>query len=363
MAIKNLYKGCLAARKAGVLGKLAGVTLLALSTLLGAKAHAEADRLQGLIEPVVASKPLKIGITVVHLMDNFFTGIAYGIMDEAKRSGVNVVQFSAAGNYGNVKEQFAQLEAFKSLGVDYAVLSPAAYAGYDPVIADLAKSGVKTISAGIPVNSKNVTFGVLQDDFEIGTALGKAVCDDGGKGKKVIVVPGSAGLEWSRLRYEGFKEAATACGAVLTDPAFQGDMTLASGMAQTQDLLMRHQDAEYLFTPASYLAMGAAQAVRQSGRKVKVVTATMVKEEEQMIRDGRMLAVVSEPGIVMGRLIVQYAIRQNEGLPMPSLTEPTQSVPYPHYNVPIVMVTKENVDTHPYDLYEYPPKDWRVGSR
>jgi len=340
------------------------VAAAAAGMLAPLSAHAQqTDRLQGLVEPIKAKKPLKMGITVVHLMDNFYTGIAYGIMDEAKRSGVDVVQVSVAGAYGNVQEQFAQLQAFKSLGVNYAVLSPAAYAGYDPVIANLERSGIKTIAAGIPVNSSKVSFGILQDDMKIGQALGKALCDDGGKGKKVVVVPGSAGLEWSRLRYEGFKEVASACGAVLGEAAFKGDMTLADGLSQTQDLLMRTPDAAYVFTPVSYLGMGAAQAVRQSGRKIKVLTSTVVKEEETMVKDGRMLAVASEPGIIMGRLIVQYAIRQNEGLPMPPLEAPTKSVPYPHFNVPTVLITKDNVDSHPYDFYDYPPKDWKVGSK
>ncbi|NYT68671.1 substrate-binding domain-containing protein [Pusillimonas noertemannii] len=345
-----------------LLGKAIFRALIAAGALAFANAQAQdtSDRLLGLVEPIQATKPLTLGITVVHLMDNFYTGIAYGIIDEAKRSGVEVAQVSVAGAYGNVKEQFAQLQAFKSLGVDYAVLSPAAYSGFDPVINDLAKSGIKTISAGIPVNSAKVTFGVLQDDFQIGRSLGKALCDDGAKGKKVIVVPGSAGLEWSRLRYEGFKEVATECGADLGDPAFKGDMTLADGLSQTQDLLMRTPDAQYVFTPVSYLGMGAAQAVRQSGRKVKVLTSTMVKEEETMIKDGRMLAVASEPGIIMGRLIVQYAIREHEGLPMPPLAKPNDSVPYPHFNVPTVLITKDNVETHPYNFYEYPPKDWKV---
>src|SRR5690606_26450717 len=210
--------------------------------------------------------------------------------------------------------------------------------------------------------SANVTFGVLQDDFQIGSSLGKALCDDGAKGKKVIVVPGSAGLEWSRLRYEGFKKVATECGADLGNPVFKGDMTLADGLSQTQDLLMRTPDAEYVFTPVSYLGMGAALSVRQSCRKVMVLTSTMVKEEEAMIKDGRMLAVASEPGIIMGRLIVQYAIREHEGLPMPPLTKADDSVPYPHFNVPTVLITKDNVETHPYSFYEYPPKDWKVSS-
>src|SRR5690606_17890460 len=81
----------------------------------GAQAQDTSDRLLGLLEPIQATKPLTFGVTVVHLMDNFYTGIAYGIMDEAKRSGVEVAQVSVAGGYGNVQEQFAQLQAFKSL--------------------------------------------------------------------------------------------------------------------------------------------------------------------------------------------------------------------------------------------------------
>ncbi|GAA5233098.1 sugar ABC transporter substrate-binding protein [Verticiella sediminum] len=320
------------------------------------------DRLLGLVEPIKAAKPLRLGVTVVHLMDNFYTGIIYGISDEARRSGVEVAQVSVAGNYGDVQQQFAQLEAFRSLGVDYAVLAPAAYSGYDNVLASLAKSGIETLSVGIPTGSKNIAFGVLQDDAEIGRALGEALCADKPQGKKVLQVPGAPGLEWSRLRVEAFQAVAQACGAVLEPAAYKGEMTLQDGLTQTYDQLLRVPDAEYVFTPVSYLGMGAAQAVRQTGRKVKVLTATMVKEEQAMIEDGRMLAVASEPGIIMGRLIVQYAIRANEGLPMPPLAEPTESVPYPHFNVPNVLITKENVGTHPYDVFEYPPQDWKVGA-
>ncbi len=156
-------------------------------------AHAETDRLLGLIQPMSAAKPFKMGVTVVHLNDDFYKGIVYGIMDEAKRSNVQVVQVSIAGAYGNVREQFAQLEAFKTLGVDVAVLAPAAYDGYDPIIKSLKASGIKVASVGIPVNSKNVDFGVLQDDSMIGRTLADAVCSSGSGLKTVATVPGPAG--------------------------------------------------------------------------------------------------------------------------------------------------------------------------
>ncbi|CCJ49848.1 substrate-binding domain-containing protein [Bordetella parapertussis] len=349
-------------RRPGLPRQAAGLALAAcaLASLPAQAKESDGDRLQGIVEPIVARQPLKLGVTVVHLLDNFYKGIAYGIVDEARRSNVDVVQVAVAGAYGNVQQQFAQLQSFKTLGVDYAVLSPAAYSGYDPVVADLARSGIKTISAGIPVNSDKIAFGVLQDDTLIGEVLGKALCDDGAQGKQVIVVPGAAGLEWSRLRYEGFKEVASACGAKLTPAAFRGEMSLADGMAQTQDLLMRTPDAEYVFTPVTFLGMGAVRAARQANRPVKVLTSAMVKENEAMIREGRLLAVASEPGVIMGRLIVQYAIREHEGLPMPPLDKPTRSVPYPHFNVPITVVDKSNVDTHPYAFYDYPPQGWSI---
>lgn len=80
-----------------------------------------------------------------------------------------------------------------------------------------------------------------------------------------------------------------------------------------------------------------------------------------MIEDGKMLAVVSEPGIIMGRLIVQYAIRSMAGKPLPNLAAAgTDGLNYAHYNVPNKVLDKSNVATHPFETYEIAPADWKV---
>jgi ribose transport system substrate-binding protein len=325
-------------------------------------ANADADRLVGLIPPMIATKPFKIGVTVVHLNDDFYKGIVYGIEDEAKRSNVQVVQVSVAGAYGNVREQFAQLDAFKTLGVDVAVLAPAAYDGYDPIIKSLKMSGIKVASVGIPVNSKNVDFGILQDDSAIGRVLADDVCNSGPGVKTVATVPGPAGAEWVRLRYVGFTDEAKKCPTMKVLPgAFGGALGLQEGLAQTSDLLLRNPDINFVYTPEVSLGMGAAQAIRQQNRKAQVVTSSMVREAAPMIKDGRFLAVVSEPGIIMGRMIVQYAIRAEAGQPLPNLVPPSQGgLAYPHYNVPSTLITKSNLDTHSFETYEIPPKGWQM---
>ena len=336
----------------------ATLAMLALCLCVGT-AQAEQDRLIGLVEPLTAQKSFKIGVTLVHLNDDFWKGIAYGIADEAKRSNVKVVQISVAGGYGNIREQFAQLDTLKTLGVDYIVLGAASFEGYDPLIKQLQSAGIKVVAAGIPVNSAHVAFGVTQRDTSIGQVLADAICKKNSKGK-VIALPGPAGAEWARLRYRGFMDEVKKCnGITVYEGAFGGSLGLQEGLAQTSDLLLKHPDAGFVYTPEISLGMGAAQAIRQMRRPAQVVSSSMVKEAVPMIGEGRLLAVVSEPGIIMGRLIVQYAIRHREEKPLPNLVDDKQS-PYPYVLTPPTLITAENVKSFPLDIYEIPPAGFRI---
>jgi ABC-type sugar transport system substrate-binding protein len=338
--------------RAGAIGAL-------LYVLCVTSAAAADDRLVGLVAPLVAQKPFRIGVTLVHLNDDFWKGIAYGIVDEAKRSNVEVVRISVAGAYGNSREQFAQLDTLKTLGVDYVALGAASFSGYDQPIRQLKAAGVRVIAAGIPVNSESVQFGVTQDDKSIGKVLGDAICAKNGDGR-IVALPGPAGAEWARLRYVGFKEAVARCrGLTVYEGAFRGSAALQEGLAQTADLLLKHPDANFVYTPEISLGMGAAQAVRQAGRQAQVVSSAMVKEAVPMLVDGRLLAVVSEPGIIMGRLIVQYAIRDREGKPLPNMTRPPGS-PYPYVLTPPTLITAVNAKSFPLDVYEIPPADMKL---
>lgn len=329
-------------------------------TASAAKADAP-DRLLGSVPPVVATKPLRIGVTVVHLNDDFWKGIAYGIADEARRAGVKIEQIDVAGGYGNVTQQFSQIQTMKTLGVDVAVIGPAAYDGYNAILGSLKRNGVMVIAAGIPLNSRNVDFGITQDDSAIGASLADAICKDkGDKPSRVLALPGPAGAEWARLRYVGFTARAARCpGLTVTSGPVGGVTDIGYGLSQASDMLLRTPDAEYIYTPETALGMGAAQAVRRQSKVAKVVTSTVVADAIPMVENGRILALESEPGILIGRLIVQYAIRKAEGLPMPGLvTAPGAN--YPVIEVHNVMITARNAASYPAALYDVPPADWSI---
>src|SRR5690606_37062792 len=220
-------------------------------------------------------------------------------------------------------------------------------------------SGIKTLAVGIPVNSPNVAFGVGQDEGAIGMELAKAICEKQ-PNSTTLTIPGPAGAEWARLRYVAFQEQAKKCKGMKVLPgSFGGGVDLSYGMSQASDLLLRTPDANFIYTPVIPLGMGAVQAVRQQRKDVQVVSSAIVREAIPMIEDGRFLAVTSEPGILMGRLLVQYAIRDHEGKPMEGLKR-DDALPYPYVLTPPVTITPQNVKTFPFEAYELPPKGWNI---
>jgi ribose transport system substrate-binding protein len=335
---------------------------LALQMAWASPARAdEPDRFLGLITPVTATKPLKLGVTVVHLQDDYWKGMAYGITDEAKRSGLQIVQVGVAGAYGNVSQQFAQIQTMKTKGIDVLILGPSAYDGFDPILTSLKKSGIMVIAGGIPVNSKSVDFGVVQDDTLIGKGLGDFLCQRKGTGPaKVLSIPGPAGAEWAHLRNKGLHEAAAACpGMTVVDGPVGGAIDIGYALGQASDLIQKNPDAKFFFTPEAALGMGAVQAVKQHHANIGVVTSTVVKEVFPMLANGDLLGDSTEPSILMGRLMVQYAIRKAEGLPLPNLSQVASS-PYPTLIVPAQILTKETAPSYPYLVTDVPPKDWSI---
>ena len=74
--------------------------------------------------------------------------------------------------------------------------------------------------------------------------------------------------------------------------------------------------------------------------KVKIVTGTLTRRTIDLVKDGSIDVVVSEPAIVFGRGALQYTVRILNGDPLPKLVPGI--MPYPVALVPNVALTKAN---------------------
>jgi ABC-type sugar transport system substrate-binding protein len=323
----------------------------------------EQDRFLGTVDQPVkdTGTPIRYGVTLVHLQDDYWKGMAYGIVDEVQKSGGKVVQVSIAGKYGNVAEQFAQIEAMMTKGIDVLVLGASSYNGFDPILLKAKEKGIKILAVGTPVNSKVPDWGVLFSDFGIGQKMGELLCQKRPGDKFTIIgLPGPAGAEWSKLRVDGLKKAIENCpGATLQLAPVGGEISIGYALSQTSDMITKYPDASFVWTPTMGLGMGAVQAIKQRNANMKVVGSTIMRGVFQPLEDGSLLAVNAEPSILVGRLIVQYCIRQKLGMPTP-LIKQNSDFNYPMILMPTQFLTKENYKSYPWEQTDVPPKDWSI---
>lgn len=319
----------------------------------------EVDRLRGLIEPVQAKEEYRVAFAGVHFVDSYWTGVAYGILDEAEKAGVDVVRILSAGGYGKLQEQVAQLETLAALDLDALIIGAATFDGLRRPLKTLADNGVKIIAMDLTVNSPDVAFRVGQNQVDLGRAMGNYLCSRNAEAT-VITIPGPAGVEWTAERLNGLSEATAKCpGITLVGNVFKASTLLEDGQSQAADLLAKYPDADYIYAAAVSLGTGAARAIERAGSKAKVVTGGFTDNTVALMEKGLIDMVISEPGVLLGRMNLQYAVRALNGDPLPNLVE-DGNLPYPSYILPPKPITLKVLENYDLGWYDEPPANWRV---
>ena len=338
---------------------VAATAALLVSCLFGFQAAARAqtaDRMLGMVAPVKAARPYRIAYAAVQMNEEFYLGIAWGIVDEANRAGAQLVRITNAGGYGRSADQIGQLEQLRALGVDAVLIVGATFDGYDRVVERLAASGIRVISVASPISAPRITVGVMQDEAALGAKISGYICAKKPKAT-VLTLPGPVGTEWNRVRFDGFKARAAQCGLTLVGNTFKGNISIEEGQQQVLDGLLKNPNVAYVYAVSGALAVGAAQQIKRSGSTAKVVTGTVNERTIALMNDGVIEMVASEPSVLFGRAALQYAIRSLNGDPLPNVKSGVLS--YPVIFVPNTELTTANMGN--YDLYlaDLPPKGWK----
>jgi ABC-type sugar transport system substrate-binding protein len=340
-----------------IVARIAGIlfaTVVGIAIAGGSVAWA-ADDLLGMVEPVKAKKPYNIAYVSADMNSDFWLGLAYGVTDEANRAGVKIVRVLSAGGYGKVAEQIAQMEQVATLNIDAVIVVGAAYDGYDKVVDRLVEKGIKVVTLAAPIGAPKTSLGILQNEGGIGEQLADFICKQK-PGATVITLPGPPGTIWNKLRFEGFKSHAEKCNLKLVGNTYGGNIAIEEGQRQAGDMLLKYPDADYIYAVAGIFSVGAAQQAKRVNSKAKVVTGTLTRRTVDLLKDGNISIVVSEPPIVFGRAALEYTVRLLNGDPMPKLIPGI--MPYPVAMVPNIALTTESIATYDVNQYDLPPQGW-----
>ncbi len=292
----------------------------------------------------------RIGILYPFLASPFWVNEAYGVTDQARVLGVDIVWQSADG-YDNIDKQNGQIEDLVSKRVDAILLAATSSTGTAPAVDRAAAAGIPVFAHVTSSSSPRVVSAVIDDDLEIGRRqaafMGKALA---GKGS-VAMLNGPAAAEWSSLRVRGFKEVMKRDfpGIRIVAERF-GIPDRADAQRLAEDLLSAHPKLSGLFTVADGMAMGAADAARMAGRveSMVITTASFSREAVPYMLRGDIDLNVDENPVVIGRVAMNIVVRALNGEAVPRIVY----VPNPE-------MTRDNVgQVDP--ARQWAPDNWRL---
>lgn len=248
----------------------------------------------------------KYGVVLKTLSSEFWQSVQKGIEDKAEELGVEVV-VQGANSEDDVEGQNNILETMVQSGeyVAFAV-APLSDSNLVNTIADANSQGylVADIDEHINLDTLAAQDGavvsfVTSDNTAIGHMAGEYIASLIEEGSDVAIIEGKAGAISGENRKDGCAAAFEEAGLVVVDsqPA-DWDKTKAYDLAT--NLINKNENLKAIYCCNDTMAMGAYQAVADSGKEIVVVGTDGNADAIQSVKDGGLTATIAQDSAGVG---------------------------------------------------------------
>jgi len=248
--------------------------------------------LVGGVQTVSAQKT--VGFSLWTMEYTFFQAIEKGVRDACKDLGYKYIMIDQNQKADKMVNDINSLVGQK---VDGLVITPVDPGAIGPAVQKARNAKIPVVCADIgksgPVNalliSNNYKGGQMAMDFIDKTLKAKGVTS-----KKVGV--GTVQPQWTyaRGRGDGFIAEAKKLGYTVASELIVQDATAQGGFDTMQQMLSAVPDIAAVFVCSGREAVGAANAIKASGKSIVVVGYNGDPEEIQAMRDGIMAADIAQ---------------------------------------------------------------------
>lgn len=255
-----------------------------------------------------ASKPWVLCVVVPHIKDAYWLGVNYGMVEEARRLGVEV-RFFEAGGYSQLEMQRSQMQSCAADPKVDALIVGA-------VARQVMTAQLRQASARMPVigtvnaiDGPGIAGKVGVNWEEMGRAAGAFLAVQAqGDGPPVPVAwfPGPRSVSEGVDR--AFRQAIAGSRIVIRSTAW-GDTGKAVQRNLLQQVLDQHADLRFVAGNA-LLAEAAISVLRERGlqERIGVVSTYFTPAVQRGILRGRILAAPTDAPVLQGRLSVGLAV-------------------------------------------------------
>ena len=280
---------------------------------------------------------------------SFWISIYYGVTDEAKKNGMEVIAVEAGG-FENVDKQISQIEDLIQRDVDLLLVGATSAEGIAPVVEEAISAGIPVVGLSSLPASDKLAIKIGADHYQMGTMLAQCVGDALGGEGEVVMASGPSGVIWATLRANGFKDTMEKS---YPNIKIVSELNTPTGRDQgvtlTEDWLQSFPDLKAIFATTDDIGAGAADAIASAGKEGSVViaTANLSPIGREYLVNGKIKCEAIQQIVLQGREGVRQGLALLKGEPYETAV-----------TTEVLMATKENLDS--LDLSEFQaPADFK----
>jgi TMAO reductase system protein TorT len=260
-------------------------------------------------------KKITLGLSWPALTHSFWIPMYFGVTDEAKKHGVELV-FMNAGGFDRLDRQISQVENLIQRHVDAILIGATSAEGVVPVVEEAARRGIAIVGLGSQPKTDKVLTRILADDYGMGRLEGEALGRSLNGTGKVAMMSGPPGLNWTVDRANGFRETLAKQFPGMQLVAEQWTpVSRPQALRLMEDWIQRFPDLAGVYTANDDLAAGAMEAIKAAGRagKIKVVSANPTSVGMEYLKQGLIVGHAIQQTVLQGREAVRTAVDHLNG--------------------------------------------------
>ena len=291
------------------------------------------------LDPSEVTKPWHVCVNMSNMGDDYYVAMNFGAVEEAKRLDIQMTMTSAGG-YAHLDKQISQVEDCVAQGAHAVLIMAISPTGLNDAIKEARKNGVVVIDLANGIDSPDINARTKASYYDIGRTLAGYLVKRHPKGSgetEVFWLPGPAGGGWSEDLNRGVKDVLGEMESDIMVVATQyGDTHKDAQLKLVEDGLVTYPNLKYI-VGSSQGAEVAMQLLREQGREkdVHLVTSWITPYMDQVIREGKVLASVTDSVVIQTRMAIDQAVRILEGKPYIKDTGPE-----------ILMIDPDTINTY-----------------
>ncbi len=259
-----------------------------------------------------AQKKWRIRVFIPHLKDDYWLGVNYGLIDEARRLGISLSIYEAGG-YEQLEVQRRQIEESLKEKPDGLIIGAISLDGLNDLVKKASDKGIPVLDLINGMSSPHIAARAAVSFWDMGYQAGsylRRLQENRGQPLKIAWFPGPEGAGWVAAGDAVLRKAIEG-GAIEILTSQHGDTGSAAQAKLIEAALSQYADDLDCIAGTAVTAEAAVKILRRRGLtdRIKIISYYYGPGVHRGIRRGDISAAPSDLTVLQARIAVDVMVR------------------------------------------------------